>query len=195
MNDRPPFRLSTARLVGRPPTERDYQGMTAVLADPRAIPWVSADGVSMPAQQVRRILDYMIHHWQTHGFGPWIFEHGTPDHRLFGYEARRMVGYAGLRHSLVAGRAEIELLYALKPDLWRQGLGREMAEAALTEDIRRFPVRSVVAYTLPTNQASRALMSSLGMVQEDDIVHLGMRHVLYRWTARSSLTPGVVSAP
>jgi ribosomal-protein-alanine N-acetyltransferase len=38
----------------------------------------------------------------------------------------------------------------------------------------------VVAFTLPTNWASRRVMEKVGFTFERDIVHAGLRHVLYR---------------
>jgi RimJ/RimL family protein N-acetyltransferase len=38
----------------------------------------------------------------------------------------------------------------------------------------------IVAFTLPTNDASRRVMEKLGFSYERDIEHAGMPHVLYR---------------
>ena len=43
-------------------------------------------------------------------------------------------------------------------------------------------MKSVVAFTLPDNTASRRVMEKLGMTYERDIVHADLPHVLYRST-------------
>ena len=41
-------------------------------------------------------------------------------------------------------------------------------------------LQRVVAYTLPDNWASRRVMEKAGFAYERDVMHVGLRHVLYR---------------
>jgi ribosomal-protein-alanine N-acetyltransferase len=55
-----------------------------------------------------------------------------------------------------------------------------MARDAVRVAFAVLELDDVVAYTVPANAASRAVMEKLGMVYEGDIVHAGLPHVLYR---------------
>ncbi len=82
--------------------------------------------------------------------------------------------------TLVEGSEEIMLLYALMPQYWGKGRATEMSRAILDEDFERIGIPNVVAFTLPTNQASRRVMEKLGFQYERDFIHAALPHVLYR---------------
>ena len=95
-------------------------------------------------------------------------------------EGAGFVGYCGLRHYLVHGEPENELLYGLLPDYWGRGYASEMAAAALEVAFNDLAMPSVVAFTLHDNIGSRRVMEKNGMIYEKDIFHAGLPHVLYR---------------
>jgi RimJ/RimL family protein N-acetyltransferase len=163
--------MLTARLVGRPPVAADFTFLRILHADPRVTATLSAEGAPFAEDATRRALDSAIDHWRRHGFGVRYF---------FERESGDFVGYCGLRFSVLDGRNEIELLYAVRADRWRKGYGAEMARAALTEGFERMGFRDIVAFTLPVNAGSRGVMERCGMRLESDIVHAGLPHVLYR---------------
>ena len=111
-------------------------------------------------------------HWDVHDFGAWhAFERSTD----------QLVGRIGSHVTLVEGVLEVELAWAVHPDHWGQGYAAELAAPARDLVFSR-GVRSVVAFTLPDNTASRRVMEKLGMTYERDIVHADLPHVLYRST-------------
>jgi RimJ/RimL family protein N-acetyltransferase len=55
-----------------------------------------------------------------------------------------------------------------------------MAKAILTVGFEHLGLSTVVAFTLPTNRASRRVMEQVGCTFERNIVHAGLPHVLYR---------------
>jgi [ribosomal protein S5]-alanine N-acetyltransferase len=113
-----------------------------------------------------------IAHWEVHDFGAWhAFERSTD----------QLVGRIGSHVTLVEGVLEVELAWAVHPDHWGQGYAAELAIPARDLVFSR-GVRSVVAFTLPDNTASRRVMEKLGMTYERDIVHADLPHVLYRST-------------
>lgn len=91
-----------------------------------------------------------------------------------------MVARGGLLSTIVEGRQEIELLYAVKAECWGLGYATELALAATEHACTVAQAESVVAFTLPDNQASRRVMQKAGFTYERDITHADLPHVLYR---------------
>jgi RimJ/RimL family protein N-acetyltransferase len=112
----------------------------------------------------------MIAHWETYGFGLHILR---PKDDAF-------VGYAGLRRVHVGDDDEIEILYALAAPFWNRGLATEFAIAFRELALGDLRLPSVVAFTLPTNLASRRVMEKAGLVYERDVIWRALPHVLYR---------------
>jgi len=80
----------------------------------------------------------------------------------------------------IEGAAEVELGYAVIAEFWGRRRATEMAQAVLDAGFGPLALADVVAFTLPTNLASRRVMQHTGFLYERDIVHAGLPHVLYR---------------
>jgi RimJ/RimL family protein N-acetyltransferase len=129
-------------------------------------------GGAQTDEQWRSFLRKNIAHWEVHDFGAWhAFERSTD----------QLVGRIGSHVTVVEGVLEVELAWAVHPDHWGQGYAAELAIPARDLVFSR-GIRSVVAFTLPDNTASRRVMEKLGMTYERDIVHADLPHVLYRST-------------
>jgi ribosomal-protein-alanine N-acetyltransferase len=123
------------------------------------------------ADWVQDWLDRQLEHWEQHGFGLW-----TMRDRASGAFA----GRGGLRLAVVEGTPEVEIGYGLLPQFWGQGLAAEMSREALRLGFDVLGLKSIVSFTLPTNQRSRRVMEKLGLRFERDIVWANLPHVLYR---------------
>jgi RimJ/RimL family protein N-acetyltransferase len=88
-------------------------------------------------------------------------------------------GYAGIKHAVVENRDQIELAYAIRSELWGQGLAPEMSRAALKHGFDKLGLKRIVAITLPHNLGSRSVMEKCGFSFDREIVHAGLPHVLY----------------
>ena len=80
---------------------------------------------------------------------------------------------------MVEGRDEIELAYAITSGHWRKGFATEISLAALKHAFDVLRLDRIVAFTLPHNRASRAVMEHCGFTYTRDIVHANLPHVLY----------------
>jgi RimJ/RimL family protein N-acetyltransferase len=120
------------------------------------------------------ILAQLMAHWEVHGFGYWMAHERS---------SGAFVGRGGLRRVVVGGGNEIEVGYALMPQYWGHGLATELARECARIGFEQLGLRSLVAFTLPTNQASRAVMQRVGFTYERDVIWSGMPHVLYRLPA------------
>lgn len=123
------------------------------------------------AEETRALLDRLTAHWERWGYGVWAVRRISDG---------AFIGRAGLRHVEIEGQDEVELQYALRPDQWGQGLATELALAITSFAFNRLHLRSLVAFTLGDNTASRRVMEKAGFVYERDFIHAGLPHVLYR---------------
>ena len=112
-----------------------------------------------------------VQHWDRHGFGMWL---------LRDRETAEMVGRGGLQYTYTAGLHDVEAGWAIVPERWGQGLATVLANACVEVGFGCVGLQDIVAFTLPTNVASRRVMEKSGFEYERDIVHAGLPHVLYR---------------
>ena len=168
-----PERLETARLVADRVTEGDLPELLQLLRDPRVAATLSPNG--QPSEdEVRAGLIEAIGHWELHGFGLLILRERADG---------RLVGRGGLQHTFVTGHDEVEVAWAIVPNLWGRGLATELARASIDVAFGPLALRQVIAYTLSDNRASRRVMEKCGFVLEGSLEREGLSHVLYRLKA------------
>lgn len=119
----------------------------------------------------RRFLAEKMHHWQRYGFGYWMF------HRPCNGD---FVGRAGIQHSEIGGKAEIEIGYSVCRAFWGQGFATEMGGAMLKIGFETLGLADLICFTLANNGASESVMKKLGFSYEGVIKHQAEAHVLYR---------------
>jgi RimJ/RimL family protein N-acetyltransferase len=142
-----------------------------LFADPAvaATLWPEALGGPRTAEQATEMLSADIAHWREERFGPWVF---------FEASTGVFVGRGGLRRTTLAGRACVEVLYAVRSDAWGQGYATEMACVAVAQ-ARRLGLADVVGFTTTANVASRRVLEKAGMhIEQDAIEHAGISHWL-----------------
>jgi len=174
------MRFSTDHLRAERRSAADFDDLRRLHQDPRAMATLAADGRPLPAEQTRQSLQASLDHWERYGYGIWTFRARADG---------QFVGYCGLRHSQVAGRPEVELLYALLPDYWGRGLATEAASAVVQWAFDEHGLVEIWASTQAANTRSRRVMEKIGMTRDprDDFDHPLLaeghplrRHVLYR---------------
>jgi [ribosomal protein S5]-alanine N-acetyltransferase len=159
---------TTKRLVATPLSRPDLDALIAMHRDPAVM--ATLGGVR-PPDMTRKYLAKNVAHWTRRGVGLWIFRERTTG---------RFVGRGGLRHIELEGVPEVEIAYALLPEYWGRGLATEIARLSVDVAFRRFNMRDLVAFTLPTNTGSRRVMEKLGFRYQRDVVWHGVGNVLYR---------------
>ena len=150
--------------------ESDFVEIRTLHNDPRVMATLSADGNIFSEEQTRAFLQRSAEHWTLHDFGLWIFHMSSTSD---------FVGYCGIKHTVVEGKDEIELAYAVSSAHWNKGFATEMSEAALKVGFEKLHLERIVAFTLPCNRGSRSVMEHCGFTYQRDIVHAGLQHVLY----------------
>jgi RimJ/RimL family protein N-acetyltransferase len=121
-------------------------------------------------EHARATLREFVAHWERWGFGVWSVL--LPDGEV--------IGHAGVQHTTIGGRHEVELLWFIHPDHWNHGYATEMAREAVRVAFDVLELDDLVSFTVRDNLPSRAVMGKLGMTYEREVDHAGLPHVLYR---------------
>ena len=173
-----PF-FRTDRLLLRPWRESDTEPFAALNADPLVMEYMAKTlGRGKSDAFVARIRA----HFERHGFGFWAVE--APG-------AAELVGLVGLARPAfeVHFTPCVEVGWRLDRDYWGRGYATEAARASIRYGFERFGLDQIVAFTVPANIRSRAVMERIGMTRsaDDDFDHPALpewnalrRHVLYR---------------
>lgn len=174
----------TERLLARAPLPEDLPAYEELLLDPAIRQWLRPPpNPPFEDADVFGMLGEDRHHWDEHGFGPWV---------LADREGGAFVGRGGLRYTTVEDDPVVEVTWAIKPAFWGVGLATEAALAAI-EWARSLQLREIVAMTLPHNSASRRVAEKAGFRFDREIEHAQLPHVLYRLNV-SEATPTAARA-
>lgn len=161
--------FETERLRAHRVRHEDLDDLVRMHTDPTVM--ATLGGKLWSVDETRAFLDRLIDHWDSHGYGIWTVRDK---------DGNRFLGRAGLRRKTIDGFTETELLYAYRPEAWNRGVATELARAVVGLSFGRLKFPTLVAFTPPTNTASRRVMEKSGFTYERDFIHAGMLHVLYR---------------
>lgn len=175
-----PAHVDTARLTGDKIVRTDAAALVPIVADP-GIPEAMFPARFRGPGRTRAGVDRMARHWEEHGFGPWTA-------RL--RDGGEVVGRAGLLRTVVDGEEAVECGWFVARAHWGRGYAPELAACALEHGFGGLGLEEIVAFTLPTNSASQAVMAKLGLERAGEIEHAGLPHVLFRARAASWAPPG-----
>lgn len=169
----------TSRLLLRPWRDADREAFARLNSDPevmRHLPGV-LDRTASDA-----LVDAVEAHFESHGFGVWAIEvaAGAP-----------FIGCVGLMHVGFAAHftPTVEIAWRLSREAWGHGYATEAAREACRIGLADLELPEIVAFTVPANTRSRAVMTRLGMNHDpnEDFDHPKLaegdplqRHVLYR---------------
>lgn len=174
--------LSTERLELRPWREADLEPFAALNADPEVMRHMPrlltrAESNALAASAASALA--------SRGWGLWALELRASQDFL-GLVGLSEVGFAA------AFTPCLEIMWRLKRAAWGHGYATEAARACLEFAFTTLAAPEVVAFTVPVNERSRAVMRRLGMRHDaaDDFEHPRLppghplrHHVLYRLDA------------
>ncbi|KAF1052776.1 MAG: hypothetical protein GAK43_01750 [Stenotrophomonas maltophilia] len=171
--------LETERLHLRPWRADDLEAFARLNADAQVMR-------HFPERMLREDSDALAAriaaHVAEHGFGQWVVERRV-DGAFLGVLGLQWVGFAA------AFTPAVEIGWRLNAAYWRQGYALEAARAAMDFAFSQLALDEVLAFTVPANQPSRALMQRLGMRHDPSgdfehprlpLGHALRPHVLYR---------------
>ena len=157
---------ATHRLRLEPLSPAHVDDIAVMLGDPQV--GATMGGVRDRAYAEERTL-VQAQRWADDGFGLWA---------AYSLADGGFVGRGGIQHTTLEGEDVVEVGWCLPPSRWGHGYATELGRAGL--DLAwDLGLAEVVAFTLPHNTASRAVMHRLGMVYERECVHADLPHALY----------------
>ena len=171
--------LRTARLLLRGWEEEDLADFAALNSDPRVMALLSG---RLSRSESDALVQRMRSRFEASGFGWWAVE--APGRA-------RLVGAVGILAPRFSAHFTpcVEIGWRLAAQHWGQGYATEAARAALRFGFESLGLDEIVAFTMPHNLRSRAVMERLGMTRRDaddfdhplfEQAHPLSRHVLYR---------------
>ena len=162
------IQLHTERMTLVRPTPGDLEALCTMDQDPRTMEMLL--GVR-GRDQTAAMLDRVMAHWDTHGFGWWMVRDR---------ETGAFLGRGGLRRVEFAGQSEVEVSYGFHAHHWGKGLATELARASIRLGFEELGASSILSFTLPQNAASRRVMEKCGLVYQGREMWSGIEHVFYR---------------
>ena len=174
--------LETARLISRPWQESDIEPFAKICADLAVMELL---GGVQPQSTVETIIQKVMA-YQTR-FGIWM-------QPLSLKESGAFIGMVGIAEVMFEApfTPAVEIGWRLAREHWGKGYATEMAREHLRYGFEERDLDEIVAFTVPQNERSRAVMQRLGMRHDpardfdhprvsDDKPEL-RRHVLYALT-------------
>jgi RimJ/RimL family protein N-acetyltransferase len=159
--------FSTTRLTAERLCERHLADLVALHLDPEVSRYLG--GVRSP-EATETYLAANVAHWEQYGFGLWVLR----------TRAGEFAGRAGIRHIVLDGANEVEIVYTFKRALWRQGLASEITKALVTLGLLQFELPSLVGVVSVDNAASRRVIEKSGFTLERSEKYHGDEVVIYR---------------
>jgi len=171
--------LLTPRLRLRGWREDDRAPFAAQNADAETMRYL---GGPMTREASDAYLDRTLRHWAEDRCGKWAVELT---------ESGAFVGALGLQRMRFEApfpcAAGIEIAWRMGRAHWGRGYATEAARAAVAFGFGTLGISDILAFTVPANRASRAVMERLGMHLDGEFDHPLLpedsplrRHVLYR---------------
>jgi len=164
--------LETERLWLRSIEPSDVDALHELWTDPavREYLW---DDVIISRATVEEIVESSEGSFEQLGFG--LFALGLRD------ALDELIGFCGLR--TMDDGPETELMYALLPAHWGQGLASEASRRVLRYGFEKCGLTRIVAATDTPNQRSARVMERIGMAFDERRLYKGLDTVFYSISA------------
>jgi RimJ/RimL family protein N-acetyltransferase len=162
--------LHTERLRLEPITDRHYDGMRRMSADPEVMRFLNK-GKPQTDEETRAGIERIKRRWEEWGYSWWaLIETGSGD----------MVGAACLQHLALEDANPLEIGWRLTRDSWGKGYASEAARSIVRHAFDIVGVDVVLAVAHPDNAASIKVMQRLGMQYVGIETHYDMPCVVYQ---------------
>lgn len=160
--------IRTDRLLLRPFRRDDLPAYAAIRRKPGVMGFLPSPREPMDEDtRSARAVETFITAWEDVGYGPWaVFREGD------------LIGHAGLRWVREEGVTEV--LYLFDPDAHGKGYATEAARTAIEYGFGTVGLSRIVAWAMPRNTASLAVMERAGMARIPGLVRVfGIEAVQY----------------
>ena len=144
------FTLYSRRLIYRVMEPADLQAYYEVVKSDEVGKWLASGRGKTESEALAKIVSYQ-ESFKINGYGAWGVWEKNSD---------RLIGQAGL---LRTDDQEVELLYALSPEFWYLGYGRECALRMLEFGFEICGLSEIIAYARPDNERSFKVLEKCGL--------------------------------
>jgi RimJ/RimL family protein N-acetyltransferase len=159
--------LETERLVIREWRDDDLEPFAAMLGDPETMRYYPRP---YSPEEAWAFIERNRARYVANGFGLWALEErGTG----------AFVGDCGLVSTLVEGMAEVEIIWHVVRERWRQGIATEAAAAIRDHGFGPVGLRRLIALIRPDNDPSQGVARKLGMGIERTAEFHDLPHLVF----------------
>ncbi len=159
--------FATERLIAERLRDDHLADLVALHLDPDVSRYLG--GVRSP-EATAAYLAAAVAHWDRRGFGLWALR----------TQAGAFAGRAGIRHAVVEGEEEFELLYTFKREFWGRGLASEIAAALVGIARSQLGLPPLVALVVVGNGASCRVLEKSGFARQRSMLSRGEEVAVYR---------------
>lgn len=168
--------FSTSRLTAERLQRRHLADLVALHLDPEVSRYL---GGVRSAAATRRWLTVNIAHWEQHGFGLCALQTRSGE----------FAGRAGIRHMVLEGVDEVEIVYTFRRALWGRGLASEITAALTDIGLSQLHLPSLIGIVSIGNAASRRVLEKSGFAPERTGQYHGDEIVVYRKAELTRVCP------
>lgn len=165
--------LVTENLRLRPFTPNDVTAMVQILNGKDVLRYFPGNP-SLTREQVQRMIERLLAHWQEKGYGLWAVESQATG---------ALLGRCGLQ--FIVETDEIEIDFILDRHYWGRGFATEAGRAAMEFGFRVLQLETIVGIVHPENIASQRVLEKLGMSFVTEAEYFGMACYKYAATRPS----------
>ena len=133
----------------------DLDRFSLVMANPKAMDTFDFCRPLTSDETASHLQRWVAHH-EEYGYSPGIIEH---------IETGDTIGFGGIACYPNPKPGGPELIYALLPHWWRQGLGSEFAQSAMEYGFQKLGLPRIFATVLPENVPSIRILDRIGMTR------------------------------
>ena len=165
-----PAVIETERLLLRPPSVDDADGLLAVYSDPEVVRYIGGEPAAR--EDVEEGIRTWLARWETDGFSQLVAV-GLADGSVLGcisLHAWDPETWSIGTRSEIGPSAEIELGWKLAREAWGHGYATEGAAAARDWALRELRPRRLISLIHPENVRSLRVAARLGERYERDVV-------------------------
>jgi RimJ/RimL family protein N-acetyltransferase len=159
--------LETERLSVREFRDADLDAYATMLGDPETMRYYPRP---YTRGEAREFIEKNRHRYVANGFGVWVIEEGSTG---------AFLGDCGLAFALVEGIAEVEFIWHVVRDRWRQGIASEAAAAVRNHALGPLGLRRLVALVRPENVPSAGVARKIGLEVEREAVFHDLPHLVF----------------
>ena len=165
--------IETKNLNLRPFSQADAPAMHTIMNGEDVLLYFP--GTQTPTQeQVQRMIDRLLTHWQEKGYGLWAVEHR---------ETGVLLGRCGLQY--LEETDEVEVDFIIDRAFWGQGFATEAGLASMQFGFNDLGLSEIVGIVHPENIGSQRVLEKIGMQFSEETEYFGM--ACYRYVAKPLL--------